>query len=144
MGAPDLLAYPVGLGWDVRHAGCAPKCCEATARVLTEDIGECRRMLCGWCDGRLDRPPKPTTLDRDAPCERHRREAARSAGTPPRPASDLTARDILAAHAHAGLLASGWSDHIAFDDRPDERRLQHAYALADLQLAEKDRQEATG
>jgi len=148
MTAPALYAHAIKGGWELRHAGCAPTCCEAVAvpARATDDAGAAiphpsgGPSRCAGCGGACAEPPRPMDLDRNAPCEQH---APARPHVDARPASALSARDILAAHAHAGLLASGWSNHIAFNDGPDEQRLRHAYALADLQLAEKDRQEAT-
>lgn len=65
-----ILAHAVGGGWDLRHEGCAPKCCERVATPTRIDLsGEIPG--CGGCLNGLSDPPAPVTFDRDAPCEAH-------------------------------------------------------------------------
>lgn len=72
MTAPTIYAHGIGGGWDLRHAGCAPKCCEAEAHEV--DAGLIKiGVFCGGCGqpvgGGL--PPAPRDFDRDEPCETH-------------------------------------------------------------------------
>lgn len=67
-----ILAHGIGGGWDLRHEGCAPKCCEAKAEPVTPAEWNARPKPtpdCGGCGASLCDPPAPMDFDRDATCE---------------------------------------------------------------------------
>ncbi len=68
---PPWYAHPVHAGEEIRHAGCAGRCCEA-------DAGPVRRLEwpedsanCEGCKGPLCEPPKLMDFDRSESCETH-------------------------------------------------------------------------
>lgn len=74
-----ILAHGVPGGWDIRHEGCAPKCCEAEAEPVGETrVAQLARdgafILCDGCGHAVDEPPAPMKFDRDAKCEAHAEE----------------------------------------------------------------------
>jgi hypothetical protein len=63
-----IYAHGIGGGWDLRHEGCAPRCCEVAADVVR---GPVPNEVCGGCEGELREPPRPMSFDRSEPCEEH-------------------------------------------------------------------------
>lgn len=69
---PRILAHGIGGGFDLRHEGCAAKCCEAEAEPVADlHRGTHAATHCGGCDGLIINPPAPMDFDRDAKCETH-------------------------------------------------------------------------
>lgn len=54
-------------GNELRHEGCAPRCCEVAAEIVRGIPSE----SCGGCGGELREAPRAMDFDRQQPCEQH-------------------------------------------------------------------------
>ena len=80
------FAHAIGGGWDIRHAGCAAKCCESHADSVTMiAIAPPRPYVdpmayCGGCDAMLCAPANAMDFDRDEVCDACADDAKHDAG----------------------------------------------------------------
>lgn len=69
-----ILAHAIGGCYELRHEGCAPKCCEAEAEVVQPDSYADREadiMECGACERPLRAKPLPLDFDPAEMCDTH-------------------------------------------------------------------------
>lgn len=64
-----IYGHGIGGGWDVRHEGCAARCCEVRAEIVSR--AQFPVEDCGGCGAPIGGPPEPMEFDRGEPCECH-------------------------------------------------------------------------